>query len=92
MYDNDIEAQKPLLPKKRSPYLSSTIVFTVSSAVSLVMSIISCYDDGFTTANVGGLVGNALYTIAYVMYVNAEIKSQSEGSLPLLSSGNDRHL
>ncbi len=79
---------KPLLKKKKpSPYLKSTIIFMLSSVLSFAMSIVLCYTDGYTAANVGSMVGNALYTIAYILYVIAEKNSEvQETALPLLNS------
>ena len=74
--------------KPRSPYLTSSIVFAVSSVVSFAMSIYSCLTDGFSAVNITSLVANGLYSVGYILYVKAEIYSESQesGALPLLNS------
>lgn len=85
------EKQNLIARKNRnlaSPYLHSSIIFTISSLVSCVMSAVACKTDGFTTANVGALVANALYVVAYALYVRAEWKTPQTtvSALPLMNS------
>jgi hypothetical protein len=83
--------ETPLFAKKRqnrSPYLVSSITFMLSSTVSLSLSVVSCYTDGFNAANIGALVANALYVCAYFLYVRADWLSPTTGTsgLPLMNS------
>lgn len=94
--ERDLEEGKnesELLIKKKprplsSPYLQSSVIFTLSSLVSFVLSAISCKQDGMSTANVGSLIANFLYLVGYTLYVCAEWKSPNTTSstLPLINS------
>lgn len=89
---NAVDEKKSILGIKNrhlaSPYLHSSVIFAISSLVSFIMSVISCKTDGFTTPNVGALVANGLYVIAYALYVRAEWKTPqtSVSALPLMNS------
>lgn len=50
----------------------SSAIFAVSATLYTVMSVDTCYTDGWTQSNIGTLIGNAIYTIGCIIYSCAE--------------------
>jgi hypothetical protein len=93
--DQDAPAleEQPIVTKARrrvnSPYLWSSLFFTLSALVSTGLALETCVANGWTKENIGNLASNVIYVVAYAMYVRAEYRPATlpqSDAMPLLNS------